>query len=60
MKGRKNMKELSIEELKKIEGGASSATTINAIIKAISTLFTLGQALGNVIRRATTDSYCKI
>ena len=54
------MKELSIEKLKNIEGGASSTTTINAIVKAISRLFTLGQALGNVIRRATTDSYCKI
>ena len=43
------MKELSIEKLKNIEGGASSTTTINAIVKAISTLFTLGQALGNVI-----------
>ena len=54
------MKELSREKLKNIEWGTSSTTTINAIVKAISTLFTLGQALGNVIRRATTDSYCKI
>ncbi len=54
------MKEISIEKQKSIEGGTSSTTTINAIVKAISALFTLGQALGNVIRRATTDSYCKI
>ena len=60
MKGRKGMEELSIEKLKSIEGGASSTATINAIVKAISMLFTLGQALCNVIRRATTDSYCKI
>lgn len=55
------MKEINNKEMNSINGGAASYTSaINAIIKAISTLFNIGQAVGSTIRRATGGSYCNI
>jgi bacteriocin-like protein len=55
------MKKLSKEQMKQINGGATTTytTAINAVLKAISTLFSIGQAVGNAIRRSTSGSYCK-
>ena len=55
------MIKLTNQEMNKINGGAavSYTTAINAVIKAISTLFSVGQAVGSAIRRATSGSYCK-
>ena len=55
------MYKLTNEEMNMINGGASPSytTAINAVIKAISTLFNVGQAVGSAIRRATSGSYCK-
>lgn len=54
------MKKLKQEETKQITGGAVSYTSaINAVIKAITTLFSVGQAVGSALRRVTSGSYCK-
>jgi len=56
------MKTLNKNELYQIKGGAavSSTTAINAVIKAITALFNVGQAVGSAIRRATSNNYCSI
>ena len=45
-------------ELYSIKGGAFNYGTINAIARIASTLFSIGQALGSAVRRATTKRYC--
>ncbi len=53
------MNKLGKEELKKINGGAGmTAAMLNAMIRAVSTMFTVGQAIGSAIRRATGRNYC--
>lgn len=54
------MTELTKQEMNKISGGASYTTAINTILKAITALFSVGQAVGSAIRRATSGSYCKV
>lgn len=52
------MKKLTNEEMYTVKGGATYTTAINTILKAISTLFSIGQAVGSAIRRATGGNYC--
>lgn len=54
------MKKLNQAEMQQIEGGTTTSYTsaINAIIKAITTLFSVGQAVGSAIRRTNSGSYC--
>ena len=53
------MNELKKEEMEKIKGGAGvTATMLNAVIRTVSTMFTMGQAIGSAIRRAVRGSYC--
>ena len=52
------MNKLQKEELKKVKGGNASATMINAVIRTVSTMFSIGQAIGSAIRRAVRGSYC--
>ena len=47
-------------ELILIKGGAFSANLLSNIVKAATTLYELGRALGTIIRRAKSRSYCKI
>lgn len=54
------MKKLNKEEMKQVQGGVSYTSAINAVIKAITTLFSVGQAVGSAIRRATSSNYCKV
>ena len=55
------MKKLTKKEMNEINGGAISPTSsINALIKAIGTLFNVGQAVGNAIRRATMGKACNV
>ena len=55
------MKKIKNEELKKISGGTTTYTTaINTLIKAISTLFSIGQALGSTIARSINGKQCII
>lgn len=53
------MKKLKKEELKQINGGSGmSAAMLNAIIRGVSTLFAIGQAVGSAVRRTITGNYC--
>ena len=53
------MNKLEQKDLKKIKGGAGiTAAMLNAVIRAVSTMFTIGQAIGSAIRRATSGNYC--
>ena len=44
----------------RVKGGASgwSSAVLNAIIRTVSTMFSMGQAVGSAIRRAINGSYC--
>ena len=49
---------LQKEELKNIEGGAFSATMLNAIIKGFEGVFNLGRTLGSALSRLISRSHC--
>jgi len=46
------------EELKRIEGGAFSATMLNAIIKGFEGIFNLGRTLGSALSRLISRTHC--
>ena len=54
------MKFVEKEELKKIKGGASgiSSAVLNALMRTVSVMFSLGQAVGSAIRRVSEKNYC--
>ena len=54
------MKILLTKEMQEIKGGAAgfSSAVLNALMRTVSTMFTLGQAVGSAIRRATGKNYC--
>lgn len=54
------MKQLINKEMKEIKGGASGLTSamLNALMRTVSVMFTVGQAVGSAIRRATGKNYC--
>ena len=53
---RNNMKK---EELIKVKGGGTfSAVFINAISRALKTVYDIGVAIGSAIRRATSKNIC--
>lgn len=53
------MKKLKKEEMFKIRGGASlSSAMLNALMRTVSVMFSVGQAVGSAIRRATQKNYC--
>ena len=56
------MTKLKKEEMLKISGGASwySASFLNAISRAISTLMDLGRSLGTSIRRSINGKVCSV
>lgn len=43
-----------------ITGGAITSAWINAISKAVSTVYELGKQTGSAIRRLVNGSYCPI
>ena len=49
---------LENDELYSVEGDAFNYTMLNAIARAASTIFTIGQAIGSAVRRATSRRYC--
>lgn len=58
-KEERTMKKLNNEQLNSIQGGASfSSAALNAVIRTVSTLFSIGQAVGSAIRRAGSRNYC--
>ena len=53
------MNKLKKEEMIKIKGGANFSTAmLNALMKTVSVMFSIGQAVGSAIRRATGKNYC--
>ena len=54
------MMELKQEQLKNINGGAITSAMLNAISKAVNTLYELGRQTGSALRRLVKNSYCAI
>ena len=54
------MIEISNEELMNIDGGGLTASFLNAISRAVSTLMEVGRNLGNAIRRTINGSICPL
>mgnify|MGYP001623892392 CR=1 FL=1 len=53
------MIELNNQQLFGIKGGASlTSSMLNAIVRTVSTMFSIGQAVGSAIRRAVSKNYC--
>ena len=50
--------ELNNTQMKTIEGGAITSAMLNAISKAINTIYELGKQTGSAIRRLVKNSYC--
>lgn len=51
------MQTLTEYESRKVKGGFNSSM-LNAIARTVSTLFSIGQAVGSAIRRTWTKNYC--
>ena len=49
---------LENKELYSIKGGAINYTMLNTIARIASTIFSIGQAVGSAVRRATSRRYC--
>lgn len=52
--------ELKKDELEKISGGAIASSMINAITKAVNTIYTLGKQVGSSFRRVVSKTYCPV
>lgn len=52
--------ELKKEEMRNITGGSISSAMINAITKAVNTIYELGKQTGSTIRRLISGKYCPI
>ncbi len=53
------MEQIKKEEMVLVKGGAGfSSTMLNALMRTISGMFAIGQAVGSAIRRAVSGSYC--
>lgn len=52
--------ELKKEEMYTIDGGGITSQMLNAISKAVTTLYDLGRATGSAIRRLIKKSSCPI
>lgn len=50
--------ELTKEQMREIKGGAISSAVLNAISKAITTIYELGKNTGSAIRRLYKKTYC--
>ncbi|MBQ2873286.1 MAG: hypothetical protein IJE89_04745 [Bacilli bacterium] len=51
---------LNDEKMKQVSGGAITSAMINALSKAVNTLYELGKATGSALRRLIKKSYCKV
>lgn len=51
---------LNEETMKQINGGAITSAMINAISKAVNTLYELGKATGSAVRRIIKKTYCPV
>lgn len=51
---------LKKEEMLKIDGGAFTSTMLNAITKAVNTIYELGRQTGSALKRLVKKSSCPI
>ena len=51
---------LNKEEMLKIDGGAFTSAMLNAITKAINTIYELGRQTGSAVKRLIKKSHCPI
>lgn len=49
---------LNEQELSNINGGAISASLLNALSRAMTTILELGRTVGSAIRRLYSKKYC--
>ena len=52
--------ELKKEEMKNVTGGAITSAMLNAITKAVNTIYELGRQTGSAVRRLINGKYCSI
>ena len=52
--------ELKKEQLKNISGGAVTSAMINAISKAVNTIYELGRQTGSALKRLIKNKHCSI
>ncbi|MBQ8219218.1 MAG: hypothetical protein IJZ79_05640 [Bacilli bacterium] len=52
--------ELKEKELLEIQGGGITSAWLNAISKAVTTLYDLGKATGSALRRIISGATCPI
>lgn len=53
------MKQIKKEEMLLVKGGAGfSSAMLNALMRTVSVMFSVGQAVGSAIRRAVNGNYC--
>ena len=60
MEGEKRMDILKKEEMISVKGGAIdfSSALLNAMMRTVAVMFSMGQAVGSAIRRAINGNYC--
>ena len=51
---------LKKEEMLEIDGGAFTSAMLNAISKAINTLYELGRQTGSALRRIIKNAHCPL
>ncbi len=52
--------ELKKNQMELITGGSITSAWVNAISKAINTIYELGRQTGSALRRIVSGSYCPI
>ena len=55
------MSRLNNNDMYNVVGGASiGSSLINAINKAVNTIYTIGQSIGSSLRRVVNGKYCSL
>lgn len=52
------MNKIEKKQMYEVKGGAVNYALLNAIARAASAIFTVGQAIGSAVRRMTSKNYC--
>ena len=52
--------DLNKEQMKQINGGGITSAMINAISKAVNTIYELGRQTGSALRRIVKNKYCAL
>lgn len=52
------MTEIKKDKMYEIKGGGVSSAMLNALMRTVSVMFSVGQAVGSAIRRTKNRNYC--